>query len=261
MQGFSLGQKLGAGFAIVIGLTTLEGYTSIAAIGALGDTFDHSVRESSDSAALVSDIQTVVTGMTTYTKMAQFGYALNATLSQGHANACSACHSLPDPDKAQREFAALASQLHPKLQALGATGLSAEEKQPLNRIDKGASAWVTAFDEFVKKASSSQFDAGHSIITDRIEPIRDGIENATKELGAGEAHRLESVPVQLAAVVKQKLFWLLGIQFAVLTPTIAFAWRFIRRLSLQLRALCGCASDIADGDVNGALRRLNSAGL
>ncbi len=261
MKGFSIGQKLGAGSAMMIGLILVEGFVCIEAIGVLSHSLDDSVKKASESTALLRGIHTTVGQMREFAKKTQFAYALNLTLDQRDRGGCSSCHSLPDPDQAGRQFATIAAGIQPKLQALAATGLSAEERKPLDRVDQSTSEWRVVFGEFLGKASAREFDAAHTIITDRMEPIRERIEKAAREMEAGQAGRLARSQAAVAADVKQRTAWLFGLQFAILLPTVFLVCRFIRRLSQQVRALCGAARDIADGDADRALSRLTLVGL
>jgi CHASE3 domain sensor protein len=190
MKAFSIGQKLGAGFTVMVCLILLQGYASIAAIGNLGNMLEGTVGKASETSALVSDIQSGVAGMKSYAKSAQFAYALNGMLDRRTASARISCHPLPDSDKASHEFSQLAAGVRPKIQALASTGLSSQEKRSLDSLDESATEWVAVFRDFLAKASARQFEAGHSIITDRMEPIRERMEKATKELEAVEVRAL-----------------------------------------------------------------------
>jgi CHASE3 domain sensor protein len=261
MDRFNIRQKLGISFAIMICLMLLQGYASLEAMRMLGRSFDSSTRKAGESSALIRETLAGVAGMNAYTRKTQFACALNGMLDPKAAGACLSCHPLPNADESRREFAAISAVVHSKLQALAATGLSADEKQPLDRVDQSAKEWRDVFGEFLGKATAHQFDAGHSIITGRMEPIRESMEKATKEIEAVEAHSLARSQAESAAVVQQRVVLLFGFQFAVLLPTIFFFWRFLRRLSAQLRALCEAARSMAAGDVENALSVLTAVGL
>jgi nitrogen fixation/metabolism regulation signal transduction histidine kinase len=262
MKGFGVGQKLGAGITIMICLLLLQGYASIAVLGTLSSTLDRSARMASESSALVNGIRTDVAEMKNFGKMTQFAYAINVKLDQKAASDCLLCHTLPNPDTAQREFATLAAGVHSKLQTLAATGgLSAEEKQPLDRVDKSTTEWSAVFGEFLAKASARQFVEAHSTTVDRMEPIRERVAKETNEVEAVASRSLARSQAETAAAVKQRIILLLGLQAVIILPMIFFAWRFIRRLVASLRALGEAARYLAAGDADGALRQLTAGGL
>ena len=260
MHGFTVGQKLWAGFATMLGLLLLQGFASVAAIGTFQRVLDSSIKRGSASAELVRDLHESVANMKAYAKMTQFTYALDQMTGHKSAGTCASCHRIAAPDTAQHEFAAIADHIRPKLRALG-EGMTLEEKQSLDVVDKGVTEWAAVFGDYLSKASARQFDAGHSIITDRMEPIRERIEQATKELVVVEAQSLERSQAESVASVKQKALWLFGLQLTILLPTVFLAWRFIRRVTTQLRVLREAARYLAAGDVDGAENWLASVGL
>lgn len=261
MNALGIGQKLGAGFAIMICLLVLQGYASITVMGTLSSILDRSVKKVSESAGLISGIRTGAAEMKDFSKMTQFAYAINSKLDQKAASDCLMCHALPNPDTAKREFATIAGEVHSKLQAMAATGVSAEEKQALDRVDQNTTDWSAVFGEFLAKASARQFVDAHSITIDRMEPVLERMMKETKELEAVEARSLARSQAETAATVKQRIVLVFGLQVAIILPLIFFGWRFIRHLAAGLRALAEAAHHLAAGNADGASRRLTTAGL
>jgi CHASE3 domain sensor protein len=248
---FSIRQKLGLLFVALICLSLLQGYVTFATIGTLGQTMDVSVKKASESSTLAGDIQARVSEMKAYAKMTQFAYALNGMMGQ-KTSACVSCHELPDSGKARRESAAIAAVVRPKLQALAALATSAEEKKLLERADRSVTEWTTAFDEFLAKASARGFDAGHSIITDRMGPMGERLTRETKDIEVAAENGLAQSQAETAAGVKRKAFLFVGVQLAVLAPTCLLGWRFILSLTARLKLLTVVARRLAAGDAAGA---------
>jgi len=252
---FTIGQKLGSSLAALISLSVLQAYLSYAAIGTISRTLDLSVEKASRSSSQVEDIQASVAAMKAQAKLTQFAYALNGMLGQ-KASACVSCHALPEPDQAKREFTAIAAGVRPKLKALGASASLPGEQQLLDGVDQAVTEWTTAFGEFIAQASARQFDAGHSIITDRMEPISERLSKAVREIEAVEARGLKRAQAETVAGVKSRTMWFFGLQFLVLVPLFVFAWRFIRSLTAQLRLFAAVAQRLAAGDAESASKLL-----
>ena len=261
MNGLKVGQKLGVGFAMMIFLLILQGYSSFAVLGTVSSALDRSAKMTSASSAQVDGIRTTIAEMKNFDKMTQFAYAINMKLGQKDGSDCLSCHALPNAETAQREFATLAADIHSRLRALGASGLSADEKQPLDRVDQSTTEWTAAFGEFLAKASARQFGDAHSMTINRMEPLLERLLNETKEVESASARSLARSQAEVAAHLRKRMFLLLGVQLAIILPLVFFGWRFIRRLSARLRALAHAARYMAAGDADGALRRLAAAGL
>ena len=165
---------------------------------------------------------------------------------------CLACHDLPNSEKARHDFAAIAAGVRPKLQSLAAIAPSPAAKQILDRVDQSTTEWTTAFGEFLAKASAHQFDAGHSIITDRMEPISERISQETKEVEAVETRELARSQAETAAGVKHWERMFFGILFALLVPAVIIVWRIIRSLTARIKLLTAAAQLLAAGDAVGA---------
>jgi hypothetical protein len=248
----------------MICLLLLQGYASIAVLGTLSSTLESSAKLSSESAILVNGIRTNAYEMKNLGKMTQFAYAINVKLDQKAASVCLSCHVPPDPDAARGEFATFANEIHAKLQALRAlntSGLSAEEQQPLDRVDQSTREWSAAFGTFLVQASARRFVEAHSMTIDTMEPTLQRVINETKEVEGVSVRSLARSQAETAAVVKHRIVLLLGVQLAIILPMVFFGWRFIRRIAASLRVLGVAAQYIAAGDADGALRLLNAAGL
>jgi len=261
MNGFGVGQKLGAGFTVMVLLLLMQGYACFAVLGTVSSTLDRSAKMTSESTAQVDGIRTTVAEMKNFDKMTQFAYAINVKLDSKAASDCLSCHALPNRDATQREFATLAADIHARLRTLGATGLSVEEQQPLDRADQSTTEWTAIFGEFLAKASARQFADAHSMTTDRMEPLLERLLKETKEVEAVSARSLARSQAEAAAKVRHKIFLLLGLQLAIILPMVFFGWRFIRRLATRLRSLDHAARYMAAGDAEGALRQLSATGL
>jgi nitrogen fixation/metabolism regulation signal transduction histidine kinase len=261
MNRHGVGQKLGMGFAIVIGLMLLQGFASISAMRTLSSALDRSVKKIGESSAQLNGIQATLAGMKDFTKMTQFAYSINVKLDQKAASDCLMCHTLPDGDAARREFATMADGVHSKIKALAAAASSAEEKQALDRLDRSTTDWSAVFGGFIAKASARQFVEAHSTTVETMEPIIERMVKEVHELETIEARNMVRSQAETAAAVKQKVFLMFGLQAVILLPAIFFGWRFTRRLGANLRGLGRAASCLAAGDADAALRQLTAVGL
>ena len=185
-------QKLIAGVALMVLCLLVFSYGSWRTISSLGRTLDSSVTNTANHLSLLGAARNAFIEMKSETQGEQVAYAIQEMERQGRSrasseSACVACHTPRAADEVVPRLELKGATV--KKQAAELRGLIRDDqvsRGALEAFDRGASEWITNTKEYLALAGRGQFEAAHTILTEKTFPIVAQIDKAAKTLGERE---------------------------------------------------------------------------
>ncbi len=215
----TIGQKLTVASLTAVALTAALGYSALTSVDRLGRSLDRAVNHTAAAENLVGELRVDLDEMKAHVKAAQFACSLNSFLkreaqlehqlqeerarrqTEGEAPpaeapataACAACHGIASPDAGRAAFDALARRFQGRAgQLRNLTGRS----DALDDIERGVRDWSALFSDYLETAIRKQdFERAHTLLTDRIAPVVQRINQSTvalarqQDVALGESRR------------------------------------------------------------------------
>ena len=247
----TIGQKLSASFGVVLALTALLTYWSVATARQLGGLLDTQVNENAKGAALTSSIRLRLRAMKDFSTSTQFAYAVGKVLqvnSSRSQNArtmgeCSVCHTTGSADESRQDFSKLAQQALASADQLAPLVHSRHAQAALGTIRGGIQEWQDDFQRYLELTSGGDFASAHALIKDNISPLMDKIDAAAGQLEAEQA-KLRSASKVLAASSVSRSFWTTGVLLLLCLICGGALALVIRQINALLRRF---AADLREG--------------
>lgn len=181
---FTICQKLGASFGVVIGLAGLLSYSSLAMLSRLGGKLNLAVNEEAKSSDLVGEIKLDLRAMKELSTKTQFSFTVSKVLKVNAADLahlggledCAACHGFGAADQHRQEFGQIADRAANKTDQL--THLLKDEKgrTAAGEIRGAISEWRQSYDQYLADVQRSDFPAAHELMVDHMEPLLDRVD-------------------------------------------------------------------------------------
>jgi len=245
----SVCQKLATSFAVVLILTGLLTWSSLDTIRRLGGMLGTAVNEDARVADLIGAIKLKLHEMKELSTATQFSYSVSnvvrvkETKTTAGLGECSMCHAFGAAEDHKQNFAQLA----------GAAAKDADELQPLLhseqsrravRTIRGAIAeWQQHFDHYLALVSKGDFAGGHGLVTDRMVPLLEQVDQAAGVLET-EQKELRASSKILAASNVARSRWTTVVLLAVNLGCAVFLVMAIRQINRLLRQF---ARELSEG--------------
>ena len=111
---------------------------------------------------------------------------------------------------------------------------------------------------FLPAVKSGDYELARTLLKGKIRGDYEAHRAAIDELVVLANNRGTEEEASASNVMSQRTFMLFGIQLAMLLPTLFIAWRFVRSMTSRLSRLSFAASRLTVGDIDGALKLLES---
>lgn len=242
----AVSQKLALSFGIVLLLACLLSYSSLQTVRRLGGMLDIAVNEDARTADLIGDIKLRLREMKELSTSTQFSYALSGVLTVSSCTTntarslgdCATCHTVGAADDGRKSFAALADQASAQAGELKPLVHSQQASASLQVITGSIGEWRGLFDDFVARASKNDFASGHSVVTDKMEPLLERVTKAADALGA-EQQTIRNNAKSAAAENVRRSRWTIVVLMILNLLCGAWLAATIRQINRLLRALAG----------------------
>jgi len=257
----TIGQKLAASFGVMLALTCLLSYSSLAVVNRLGGILSTSVNENSRVADLISSIKLQLREMKELATATQFSYAVSSVLKADSHQAktveslgdCATCHAFGAPDEHRNGFAKLADRASATFNQLRPLIKSQKERESLEVIGQAIGDWRQIFDQYVDFASKGDFAGGHALVTDKMEPLLERVNAAAQTLETGQRALLDAANASAGKSVAASR-WTTSVLIAISIACGIFLFFTIRKIN---RSLSEISCQLRDG----AQRVAENAGL
>ena len=195
----TISRKLTLACLVMLALTLGLGYHGLSVSGRLGEALDHAVtsdaRELELVAAVRAGFQEMTAQVTAVHNVYVIGYLESTASAQPKRSidgaSCSACHGVDSVEGRRQTLATAATALKQEVAEL--RGLVGREGGgALNRIDDGASRWLNLYQEYLALAGAGNFPDAHTVLTQKMPPILQDVDQATRLLGDRERSLLQT---------------------------------------------------------------------
>jgi len=221
----TIGQKLTASFGVVLFVTLLLSYSSLATVSRLGGSLAVAVNRDPKIVDLIGEIKLDLQEMKDLSTKTQFSYAVGNVLKVNSCQLtalrglgdCGSCHAFGAAEEHRGPFSkvadhamASANELLPLLNQ-EASRAAAEE------IRNAIGQWRQVFEDYLGDVGRGDFAAGHALVTDRMEPLLERVNKAAAVLADGQqALRASSRAAADKSVQRSQLttFVLIGVSLA-----------------------------------------------
>ena len=189
----TIGQKLAASFGVVLVLTALLSYSSLATVGRLGGILNREVKEDARIADLTGAIKLKLHQMRELTTGTQFAYAVGNVLKAAQPETvkkigdCASCHAFAGVEGPRRDFAKLADEAAHDINELTPLLHDDGARAKVAAIRAAIGDWRQFFSRYLELISHDDFADGHALVTDRMDSL---LERVNKSAAALEDEQL-----------------------------------------------------------------------
>jgi methyl-accepting chemotaxis protein len=210
---------------------------------------------------LVDEIRDGFQDMEDYTKLTQLSHAvkhLERLLGSTQPN-CSMCHQV---EKGAANIAALestGSKVIARIRELRPLAADATGREALDTLEHSLRDWIALYRQYLECADAGEFQAAHSIITDRMLPLRRNVDVAAAALAEQQRQFLAASSLEAHQQARFSSWSALGfVVFGMVVGAgvmlaLRRTSREIDRITGELRAGAGQVSTSA-GEVSGSSR-------
>jgi methyl-accepting chemotaxis protein len=207
LNNLTIGQKLTASFGVVLILAGLLSYSSLETVSRLGGRLATAVNEDAKVIYLIGEIKLDLHVMKELSTRVQFSYAVENVLqvipSQLAAlhdrGNCAACHAFGKADDHRGEFAQLADRAAANTNALMPLLNQGASRTAAESIRSAIGEWREVFEEYLHDVDRRDFDSAHALVTDRMQPLLDRVDQTTASLST-EQQALGATTRESAAI-------------------------------------------------------------
>jgi len=238
----TIGRKLAISFGVVFILLCVLSYSSLDAIRRIGAGLDTAVNENTRAAHLVGDIASDLQQMKRESWSAQFADAIGSVLKVDSHKAgaadlgeCSNCHTFGAAEQRWNDFETIAARARAHATELDALVHTGNARKALDAIRGELDEWSKRYGEYVALASQSKFSTAHAVITDRMDPLLEGMNQAVGALTSAEDIDLAAVRAEAHSTVSRSR-WTTLLLIALSIVCAAGVVANIRRMTRVLRA-------------------------
>jgi methyl-accepting chemotaxis protein len=243
-KNFTIGQKLAASFGVVIVLSGLLSYSSLATVSRLGGKLDVAVNDDARSSDLIGEIKLDLHILKELSTKTQFSYAVSNVLHVesteashlGALESCASCHAFGSADEHRKEFAEVAERATARADELLPLLKDSKRRSNAQDIRSAIAEWRQAFDEYLRFVEGKDFGSAHELVIDRMLPLLERVEKSAQTL-AGEQQQLRASSRQTAgeSVSRARLITLVLMAGCILCGA-GLVWT-IRNINLLLRGI------------------------
>ncbi len=253
----TIGQKLAASFGVVLVLTAVLSYTSLATVGRLGGILDRAVNEDARIADLTGAIKLKLHQMKELTTGTQFAYAVGNVLKADTCQAetvqkmgeCASCHAFAGVDGPRRDFTKLADDASKDIHELTPLLHDDKARAKVAAIRSTIGDWRQFFNQYLELISHKDFAGGHALVTERMDALLERVNTAAAALEDEQLDLRKSFQASAArSVSRSRLTTLVLIAIGLLCGVLVFI--AIRRINRLLRKVAG--------DLNEGARRVSA---
>jgi methyl-accepting chemotaxis protein/methyl-accepting chemotaxis protein-1 (serine sensor receptor) len=211
---------------------------------------DRAVNENAKTANLIGAVRLDLHEMKETSTATQFAYALSGVLKVDSACSsarvlgdCSGCHTLGSANDRQKGFDALAGQAAAQVSELRRLVHSETANKSLETISQAIADWRGVFGEYLSLASKGDFAASHALVTDKMEPLMQRVDEAAATLEQEQQAMGAAARASAGANVARSRWTTLGLMTVSLLCG-AFLVVVIRQINRLLR---GVAAELNQG--------------
>jgi methyl-accepting chemotaxis protein len=191
-RNMTIGRKLAWNFGAMLALVFVFSIVALNLVSTLGGALDVAVNSTAKKMAVVGNIRADFQEMNALTRATHVSYVIRE-LERGRKDAaCGACHDASQVEKTQRAFEGTAAGLGKQFTALESLGKAEDDRSALNALKKAADSWSTGYQDYLRQVNAGNFEAGHSIVTDKLFPILDDVKKNTGVLAMQQQQALEA---------------------------------------------------------------------
>jgi methyl-accepting chemotaxis protein len=191
-KNLSIGQKLAISFGVVLVLAGLLSYTSLETVSRLGGTLATAVNEDAKIIDLIGALKLDLQEMNELSIKAQFAYVVGSILKVDAAEAatlealgsCTTCHAFGSADDHRKDFAKLADRADRHANELLPLLKQEDSRKAAGDIRGAIGEWRRAFEQYLEHVAGRDFAGGHALVTDRMQPLLDRVNQAAAALSA-----------------------------------------------------------------------------
>jgi methyl-accepting chemotaxis protein len=263
-RNLSLAGKLAASFVAILALMTILSTSSWFAATSLGGMLNAVAVTSSTETELIEAISDGVQEMQDQAKQTQLSHAIGTLEGSAGANRgrCSGCHAIEAAEKDRAQFEATGARIEESIAALGGMIPDDKSRQALDTIRRNLKDWVALYREYLKTTGAGQFETAHSIIVDRMLPLRREIDTAVGQLTSAHRARLDRSAQEATRTTASSRWTTLGViaLAALAMVAIMFGLRRTSRslhgitveLGQRARQMAGMAQEVSTGSQSAA---------
>jgi methyl-accepting chemotaxis protein/methyl-accepting chemotaxis protein-1 (serine sensor receptor) len=263
-SGLSLAGKLAASFVAILALMTVLSTSSWFATSSLGGMLNTVAVTSSTETELIEAISDGFQEMQDHAKQTQLSHAIGTLEGSAGANQgrCSGCHAIEAAEKDRAQFEATGARIEEKLAALGGMVPDDKSRLALDTIRHNLKDWVAFYREYLKTTGAGQFETAHSIIVDRMLPLRQEIDTAVGQLTSAHRGRLDHSSQEAARTTGRSRWTILsaiGLAALAMVAIVLGLRRTSRslhgitvELGQRARQMAGMAKEVSEGSQSAA---------
>jgi len=243
----TLGHKLAISFGAVLILVCVLTYSSFDTVRRLGGILETAVNEDARVLELTGAIKQDLREMKEFSTAAQFSYAVSSVLKVDSCQSsslqtlgeCSLCHAFGAAEGHRKNFAKLANQASVHADELLRLVHTQKAREAVQAIRSAIGEWERVFGQYLDYAAHNNFVGGHSLVTDKMTPLLEIVNQA--------ASRLEDEQQALRASSK------------MLAGRNVARSRWINLVLVVFGLACGIVVGLSIRQINGLLRRITGA--
>jgi methyl-accepting chemotaxis protein len=215
--------KLFASFATVLALVLALSYSSLTAIARLGASLDGAINQNAKKLQAAGEIRAGFEEMRADSTKAEISLInvfigrLGTQRGTNNGAACSSCHTTETVDRQKQRFDDAAGRLKGKVAELRLLVATADERDALEKIDRGVGEWRSLYENYMTLVRRHDFTGGHEVMLGRIYPLIDSLDKLARDFIIRQQALLKTAGQEAQARVsssRMTAFLLLGLCLA-----------------------------------------------
>jgi len=257
----TLGQKTLVLFLLIMALALAMSYSSLAAIGKLGDALDTAVGSTAKKIHLVGEVESALQEMAADTKGVHITYVIDMLGRSGRkgeaAVSCSGCHVIASAASSVQKFDGGVARIKSHVAELRSLTTSRGDQKALDELEAGLANSRTLYEQYLARADRRDFQGAHAILTERMAPVIAAVHQSAKGLASHEEELMKAAGIdarERVSTSRRIALLLIGVTLALaigVTLIIRNNCTILRRLAGEVgsgaKEVAAIASQLSSG--------------
>ena len=196
----TLAQKTLVLFLLIMALALAMSYSSLAAIGKLGNALDTAVGSTAKKIHLAGEVESTLHEMAADAKGAHIGYVIDLLERSGRkgeaAGSCSSCHTIASAASNLRKFDDGVARIKGHVAELHSLTTGAGGRKALDELEAGLANSRTLYEQYLVHADHREFQEAHTILTERMAPAIAALHQSAKGLAGHEEELMKASGIE-----------------------------------------------------------------
>jgi hypothetical protein len=240
----TISKKLTLASLAVMVLTLLLSFTALATMRTLGGKLETAVNTDARAEGLLLGIRLDLEEMSTLAKDTQSAYVMESVLridpkvagKPDMPGECSSCHAVGSTVDRRSRFDLAAARATARVREVRSLLPDTQSVTSLEKIGPGITEWQRLYSSYLEFTERAAFGPGHSLVTDRMNPLLETLSAAAAALEERENAALANAKADAAATLRRSrvmVFALIAASILCGIVIMAAAWQ-VKHILLRI---------------------------